>query len=399
MADPILVLNAGSSSVKFSIFDVTSTSDLALQLKGQIEGIGVRPRLTAEDAGGAALVNRTYERAELDGHDAALNAVAQWLRSMFGSRSLLAVGHRVVHGGIQYGEPVVIDDQVLARLEELVPLAPLHQPANLAAIKAVRHHLPELPQVACFDTAFHRGHPELADRYALPEALYRGGIRRYGFHGLSYEYIAGELPRVAPALAGGRVVIAHLGSGASMCAVKAGRSVDSTMGFTALDGLPMGTRCGALDPGVVIHLLREKRMAVNEVEGLLYHDSGLRGLSGISNDVRELLASDDPAARRALDYFTYHAARQLGCLAAVLEGVDGVVFTAGIGERSAEIRARICARAAWLGLRLDATANREGRSRISAAGSAVSAWVIPTNEELMIARHTLAAVRASAKSS
>jgi acetate kinase len=256
-----------------------------------------------------------------------------------------------------------------------------------------------LPQVACFDTAFHRSHPEVADRFALPEELYQDGVRRYGFHGLSYEYISGELPKVAPEIAGGRVVIAHLGSGASLCAVKAGRSVDSTMGFTALDGLPMGTRCGALDPGVVIHLMRERRMTVSEVESVLYHDCGLRGLSGISNDVRELLASDDPAAKRALDYFVYHVARQLGGLAAVLEGLDGVVFTAGIGERSAEIRARICSRLAWLGIRLDEAANRDARSRISAPESTVSAWVIPTDEELMIGRHTLTLVSSARQSS
>ncbi len=292
--------------------------------------------------------------------------------------------------GSDFAAPVMIDDSVLAALEKLVPLAPLHQPANLAGIRAVRIHHPALPQVACFDTAFHHGHPELADRFALPEAYYREGIRRYGFHGLSYEYIAGRLPDIAPEIADRRVIVAHLGNGASLCALKAGRSIDSTMGFTALDGLPMGTRCGALDAGVVIHLLREKGMAADEVEALLYHDSGLRGLSGISSDVRELLASPEPAAKRALDYFVYQIARHLGALAAVLEGVDAVVFTAGIGEHSAEIRARICARLSWLGLHLDAAANRDGGPRISAPDSPISAWVIPTDEEMMIGRHTLA---------
>ncbi len=396
MADTILVVNAGSSSLKFSTFASTGVKDLTLLLKGQIDGIGVRPRLAARDAAGTALVDRTYERDEVGGHDAAIRVVSDWLRATAGGAKLRAVGHRVVHGGIDFSGPALIDDAVLAKLEALVPLAPLHQPANLAGIRAVRTHHPTLPQVACFDTAFHRGHPKVADRFALPDAFYKAGVRRYGFHGLSYEYIAGKLPEVAPEIASGRVVIAHLGSGASMCAVRAGRSVDSTMGFTALDGLPMGTRCGSLDPGVVIHLMREKRMSANEVEHLLYHDCGLRGLSGISNDARELLASSDPAADRALDYFVYHVARELGALAAVLEGVDGIVFTAGIGEHSAEIRARICARTKWLGLRLDAAANRDGGPRISAPQSAVSAWVIPTDEETMIARHTVALTGATA---
>lgn len=396
MADTILVVNAGSSSLKFSTFASTGVKDLTLLLKGQIDGIGVRPRLAARDAAGTALVDRTYQRDEVGGHDAAIRVVSDWLRATAGGAKLRAVGHRVVHGGIDFSGPTLIDDAVLAKLEALVSLAPLHQPANLAGIRAVRTHHPTLPQVACFDTAFHRGHPKVADRFALPEAFYKAGVRRYGFHGLSYEYITGKLPAVAPEIASGRVVIAHLGSGASMCAVRAGRSVDSTMGFTALDGLPMGTRCGSLDPGVVIHLMREKRMSANEVEHLLYHDCGLRGLSGISNDARELLASSDPAGDRALDYFVYHVARELGALAAVLEGVDGIVFTAGIGEHSAEIRARICARAKWLGLRLDTAANRDGGPRISAPQSAVSAWVIPTDEETMIARHTVALTGATA---
>jgi acetate kinase len=302
----------------------------------------------------------------------------------------------VVHGGTRYAAPVLIDDSVLATLDKLSPLAPLHQPANLTAIRAVREHYPDLPQVACFDTAFHRSHPDVADRFALPDALYRDGIRRYGFHGLSYEYIIGKLRELAPNVASGRVIIAHLGSGASMCALYAGRSVDSTMGFTALDGLPMGTRCGSLDPGVVIYLIREKHMTPNEVEALLYHDCGLRGLSGVSNDVRELLASQSVGAKRALDYFVYHAVRQLGALIAVLQGLDGIVFTAGIGEHSPELRARICAHAGWLDLKIDATANREGRSRISTPGSVVSAWVIPTDEEWMIGSHTLALVGAPA---
>jgi acetate kinase len=389
MADVILVINAGSSSLKFSAYTPAEGRDPSLLFKGQMEGIGVRPHLVARSASGAALVDTSFERDEVGGHDAAIQVIAQWLRSTSKEGELLAVGHRVVHGGAGLSKPVLIDDAILATLETLVPLAPLHQPANLAAIRAVRKSRPSLPQVACFDTAFHRGHPELADRFALPEALYREGVRRYGFHGLSYEYIAGRLPAVAPDIAGGRVVVAHLGSGASLCAIKAGRSVDSTMGFTALDGLPMGTRCGALDPGVVLYLIREKGLSPDAVEHLLYHDCGLRGLSGISNDARELLGSEDAAAKRALDYFVHHVCRQTGALAAVLEGLDALVFTAGIGEHSAEIRARVCARLAWLGLRLDEAANRAGGPCITAPGSPASAWVIPTDEELMIARHTV----------
>jgi acetate kinase len=393
MADAILVVNAGSSSLKFSAFAPADGLDPTPLFKGQIEGIGTRPRFIARDADGTALVDRSYDAKEVSDHDAAIGIISAWLRTMGGRGHLLAIGHRVVHGGPAFAAPVLIDDRVLQELMRLVPLVPLHQPANLAGIQAVRVHQPHLPQVACFDTAFHRGHPELADRFALPEALYREGVRRYGFHGLSYEYIARALPAVAPDIAQGRVIVAHLGSGASMCAMKAGRSLDSTMGFSALEGLPMGTRCGGLDPGVLIYLMREKHMSADEVEHLLYHDCGLRGLSGISNDVRDLLASHDPAAKLALDYFVYHACRQLGALAAVLGGLDAVVFTAGIGEHSPEIRARICNAAGWLGFRLDEAANRAGGPRITTADSPVSAWVIPTDEEMTIARHTVEIIR------
>ena len=393
MADAIFVVNAGSSSLKFSAFAPADGQDPVPMFKGQIEGIGTRPRFLARDADGTALVDRSYDAKEVSDHDAAIGVISAWLRTMGGRGHLLAIGHRVVHGGAEFAAPVLIDDRVLQELMRLVPLVPLHQPANLAGIQAVRAHQPHLPQVACFDTAFHRGHPELADRFALPEALYREGVRRYGFHGLSYEYIARALPAVAPDIAQGRVIVAHLGSGASMCAMKAGRSLDSTMAFSALEGLPMGTRCGGLDPGVLIYLMREKHMSTNELERLLYHDCGLRGLSGISNDVRDLLASHDPAAKLALDYFVYHACRQLGALAAVLGGLDAVVFTAGIGEHSPEIRARICNAGGWLGLRLDEAANRAGGPRITTPDSPVSAWVIPTDEEMTIARHTVEIVR------
>jgi len=392
VANTILIVNAGSSSIKFSAF-APAKPDPALIFKGQIEGIGTRPRLVAREPGGGVLVEKTYDPPEVGDHDAAIGAVSEWLRGMGGQPRLVAVGHRVVHGGAEFAAPVVVDDGVLEKLTALVPLAPLHQPANLAAIQAVRRNHPDLPQVACFDTAFHRGHPELADRFALPEALYREGVRRYGFHGLSYEYIARQLQVVAPEIAERRVVVAHLGSGASLCAMQGGRSVDSTMGFTALDGLPMGTRCGALDPGVVIHLVRDKKLSADDVERLLYHDCGLRGLSGVSNDVRDLLESGNPGAKLALDYFVYQVARHLGALAAVLQGIDAVVFTAGIGERSPEMRARIVKQCAWLGLALDEAANRAGGPRISVPRSSVQAWVIPTDEEQMIARHTLDLVR------
>jgi acetate kinase len=388
-AAAILVVNAGSSSIKFSAFAPDAGKTPAPLLRGQLEGIGVHPRLSARDGEGAVLAEEAFDPKRVRDHDDAFKVIAGWLRGRGGGAGLAAVGHRVVHGGPDFTGPVLADEAVLERLQALVPLAPLHQPANLAGIRAVRRAFPALPQVACFDTSFHRGHPEVADRFALPDALYREGVRRYGFHGLSYEYIMQRLPRVAPALARGRLIVAHLGSGASMCAIRSGRSLDSTMGFTALDGLPMGTRCGALDPGVVLYLMREKGRSVEEVEHLLYTECGLRGLSGLSNDARDLLASSTPAAALALDYFVYHVSRQMGALAAVLGGLDGIVFTAGIGERSAELRARICRRAAWLGLRLDDAANAAGGPCLTTPDSAVSAWVIPTDEETIIARHTL----------
>jgi acetate kinase len=397
MADAILVLNAGSSSLKFSVYTVGEAGRLDLAADGQIEGIGTSPRFVAEDGHGRVLVERRWPEDRDARHDRFLRELGGWLREHLAGGALIAVGHRVVHGGIDFSAPVLLDDAVLAKLEALCSLAPLHQPHNLAGIRAVVAALPELPQVACFDTAFHRGHPDVAERFAIPRTLHDEGVRRYGFHGLSYEYIAKRLPEVAPEIAGGRVVVAHLGSGASMCAIRAGRSIDSTMGFTALDGLPMGTRCGALDPGVPLHLARAHAMDTDAIERLLYHDCGLKGVSGISNDMRDLLASDDPRAAEAIALFVYRIRRELGALTAALGGLDGLVFTAGIGERSAPIRAMVCRELDWLGLHLDRVANERGGPCISTADSRASAWVIPTDEELMIARHTLAVLAAAGR--
>jgi acetate kinase len=385
----VLVVNAGSSSLKFSVFRADDAATLQLAERGQIDGIGTRPRLCVTDATGSVVVERDFAVAEVRGVKDAIRLAGAWLHERFQHEPLLAVGHRVVHGGAQFSHPLLIDAEVFAALEQLIPLAPLHQPHNLAAIRAVREAQPQVPQVACFDTAFHRTHPQLADLYALPWEYYESGVRRYGFHGLSYEYIAAMLPQVAPGISDGRVIVAHLGSGASLCALRAGKSVDSTMGFSPLDGVPMGTRPGALDPGVLLHLINQRGLSGVDLEKLLYRESGLLGLSGISNDMRVLLESQEPRAQLAVAYFVHYTVKQIGALAAVLGGVDGLVFTAGIGERSSAIRARILQACAWLGVSLDTAANARGGPRISTEGSAIPVWVIPTDEELMIARHTL----------
>jgi acetate kinase len=318
----------------------------------------------------------------------ALDALATWLKSMYGDGQIIGVGHRVVHGGAKFTGPTVVTPQVIAELRRLTPLAPLHQPYNLAAIEAIAEQLPGVPQVACFDTSFHRGQPPVAELIPLPRELRRGGVQRYGFHGLSYEYIASVLTQIAPEIARGRVIVAHLGSGASLCALQDRKSIDCTFSFTALDGLCMGTRPGSIDPGVILYLLQTLNLSAKEIETILYKKSGLLGISGISNDMRELEGSSEPAARLALDYFVYRAAKEIGAMAAVLGGIDGLIFTAGIGENSAEMRHRICEASAWLGVELDAEANARKGPRISTPRSKVSTWVIPTNEELMIARHT-----------
>jgi acetate kinase len=392
VSDTILVVNAGSSSIKFQLFSLDARDKLGRLLKGQIEGIGVHPRLTAKGGNGLP-IEEAWPAQEVASVPQALDKLVAFLRARLGKLPT-AIGHRVVHGGPDYSEPVVIDDAVLERLEALSPLAPLHQPNNLAPIRAVRARQPELLQVVCFDTAFHRGHPEVADRYALPEQLYAEGVRRYGFHGLSYEYIANRLPDVAPNLAQRRVVVAHLGSGASMCALSSGKSVECTLGFTALDGLPMGTRPGQLDPGVVLYLMSEKGMSAKEIESFLYNECGLKGLSGVSNDVRELLASTNPRAKFALEYFAYRIGLYAGMLAAAMGGIDGFVFTAGVGENAPASREAVAKRLQWLGLDFDREANVSGKILVSRKGSRVACYVIPTDEELMIARHTLDVLRA-----
>jgi len=386
--DTILVVNAGSSSVKFQIFGIEDAREIKRLVKGQIDGIGTQPRLAAQANDKSSLIDRSYEPQQVADVPAAISAVAEWLRETQ-SFTLVAVGHRVVHGGPKYDRPVLIDHAVIASLDQYVSLAPLHQPNNLAPIRTLLTRRPELPQVACFDTAFHRGHSAVADHYAIPERFYAEGVRRYGFHGLSYEYIAERLGEVAPAVAKGRVIVAHLGSGASMCALSGGRSVESTMGFTALDGLPMGTRPGQIDPGVLLYLLTEKGMDATAVQDLLYRDSGLKGLSGISNDMRELESNADPGAALAVDYFVYRIGLHTGMLAAALGGLDAFVFTAGIGENSVTIRARIAEKLAWLGVAFDPAANAARKSLISHPQSRVALYVVPTDEELMIARHTL----------
>jgi acetate kinase len=387
MNDYALILNAGSSSLKFCVFKRPKEENWCLESRGQIEGLGTSPRISVKAAEGRTLIDRQLDDQVRDGRDA-FDALAAWLRSMYGGARVVGVGHRVVHGGSRFTGPTVVTPQVLAELHRLVPLAPLHQPHNLAAIEAVSERLPGVPQVACFDTSFHRGQPQIAQLIPLPQEICAAGVQRYGFHGLSYEYIASVLPQAAPEIARGRVIVAHLGSGASICALSNGKSIDCTLGFTALDGLCMGTRPGALDPGVVLYLFQVLGLSAEEVEAILYKRSGLLGISGISSDMRELLCNSDPRARLAVNYFVYRVAKEIGAMCAVLGGLDGLVFTAGIGERSAEIRRRICEFSAWLGIELDVKANARNNPHISTPASKVAVLAIPTNEELMIARHT-----------
>jgi acetate kinase len=389
MADLILVLNAGSSSLKFRGYDAGGSAPRLL-VRGQIEGLGTAPHFTVSNADGDRQEEKRWPPGTQLNHDGAVGYIGDFLRSHGEGHRLVAAGHRVVHGGVRFTQPTLVTPEVIDELAALAPLAPLHQPHNLAPIRALAQRRPDLPQVACFDTAFHHTQPEEAQAFALPAAITARGVRRYGFHGLSYEYIASRLPEVAPQAAAGRTVVAHLGNGASMCALQAGRSMASTMGFTAVDGLVMGTRCGSIDPGVILYLMDELKMDTRAVEDLIYKRSGLLGVSGISSDMRTLLASDDPHARFAVELFTYRIGRELGSLAAALGGIDALVFTGGIGERAGLVRDRVCRRAGWLGLELDPGANGKDGPRISVDASRVAAWVIPTDEELMIARHTFA---------
>ena len=385
----LLVLNCGSSSIKFALY--TATREPQRLLHGTIAGLGTAPRFTARDSEGKSLPESAPSRAADRSltQESAPHWLFDWLEASGYGRDIVAAGHRVVHGGERFLAPARIDDGVLDALEHLDPMAPLHQPHNLAAVRALKSLRPELPQVACFDTAFHGTQPAVAQRYALPRELTAQGIRRYGFHGLSYEYIADILPAHLGERADGRVVVAHLGNGASMCALNHRRSIATTMGFTALDGLVMGTRSGAIDPGVIFYLMREKAMSADDVEALLYHRSGLLGVSGLSSDMRELIESGEARAQEAVELFVYRAARELGSLAAALGGLDALVFTAGIGEHAAPVRAMICEQARWLGIAIDAAANARHDSIISAPQSGVAVCVVPTNEELIIARHTL----------
>jgi acetate kinase len=394
--DAILIVNAGSSSLKFQVFETDGKNDLKRLIKGQLDGIGTRPRLRAEASDRTTLVDQTYVPDHIADASAAIRVAQAWLRGTQ-KVNIIAVGHRIVHGGPEYDQPIVVNSQILGKLEQYASLAPLHQPNNLAPIRAVLSQHPDILQVACFDTAFHRCHDAFADHYAIPEYFYEEGVRRYGFHGLSYEFIAGRLRQVAPHIADRRVIVAHLGSGASMCALLGGRSIESTMGFTALDGLPMGTRPGQIDPGIVLYLIGEKSMTPSDVQNLLYRDCGLKGLSGISNDVRELETSEDPRAKFALDYFAYRIALCAGMLTAALGGLDAFVFTGGIGENSAPMRARVAERLEWVSVALDSGANTAGRTLISCPDSKVAVYIIPTDEELMIARHTLALLSGSAQ--
>jgi acetate kinase len=385
----LLIINAGSSSIKFALYRTDEPLHLMADMAGQVENIGGQPHFTVNDLDDIQVVDRLLSASEARDHTGAANVILNWLSPSMQSGTLLAVGHRVVHGGQHYSAPVLINATVLAELETLIPLAPLHQPHNLATISALLKSMPSTPQVACFDTAFHRTQPPVAQRFAIPRRFADEGLRHYGFHGLSYEYIASVLPTHDSTLADARIIVAHLGSGASLCALHKGCSIATTMGFSPLDGLVMGTRCGSIDPGVLLYLMDRHNMGARDLEQLLYYQSGLLGVSGISNDMRTLLASDDPHAKEAVELFVYRAGREIGSLAAALGGLDALVFTGGIGEHSTVIREQICRQASWLGLDLDDSANEAAVVRISRLNSRLSAWIVPTDENLMIARHTL----------
>ncbi|MGA2893159.1 MAG: acetate kinase [Xanthobacteraceae bacterium] len=380
----ILTINAGSSSIKFALFE--AGAELSECMRGEVEGLGATPRLHAARPGDKR-IEQALAETEANDHASALGIVLEFLKNNIANIAIAGVGHRVVHGGADFSESIILDEQKVRALEQVNPLAPLHSPHNISGVRAAQRAFPEAPQVACFDTAFHRAHPWVSDTFALPRELYDQGIRRYGFHGLSYEYVTERLKEIAPRHAAGRVIVTHLGNGASMCAIRNGQSIDSTMGFTALDGLPMGTRCGQLDPGVVLHLMG-KGMSAPEIQNLLYRRSGLKGLSGLSHDMRELEAAGTPQAQQAIEYFVHRIRRELGAMTAILSGLDALVFSGGIGENSSRIRDSVCRDFEWLGIEIDEKRNAAGETTVSSDRSPVQVFVIPTNEEKMIARHT-----------
>lgn len=398
MPGAVLALNAGSSSIKFALYETDAGGNptpLVTLAKGEIDGIDDAPHFVARGLNHEVIGERRWAKTDKADFATLLRVLLDWADAHLGTNDLIAVGHRVVHGGREFVAPVCLDAQVLEALDALTPLAPLHQRHSLAPVRAIIAIRPGLPQVACFDTAFHHTMPAVATRYALPRNYETEGIRRYGFHGLSYEYIARQLHETAPHLADGRTIVAHLGNGASLCAMKGGQSIDTTMGFTALDGLMMGSRCGALDPGVILYMLQEQRLTPDTIQDLLYRRSGLLGISGLSSDMRVLLKSDASAAGEAIELFVYRLAREAAAIAGSLGGLDGLVFTAGIGEHAPEIRAAVCERLSWLGVHLDGEANERHAERISSASSRVDVRVIPTDEEITIARHTLETLRAT----
>ena len=395
MPNQIAVINAGSSSIKFAVFHDDSAQSLIF--RGQIEKIGVAPSLTVENAGGDKLIENEWGANEIN-HRSGTKTILQTCIALLGGEAVEGIGHRVVHGGTQFNAPIVLTKDVVEELKGLTPLAPLHQPHNLSPIEAIMAEAPHIPQVACFDTAFHQTQPHLAQAFALPREITDLGVRRYGFHGLSYEFVSGRLRNIAPDHAHKRIIIAHLGNGASLCALHRGRSVATTMGFTAVEGLVMGTRCGSIDPGVLIYLMDEKGLDARGLEELVYKKSGLLGVSGITSDMRELRASNDPRAREAIDLFIYRIVREIGSLAAALGGLDGLVFTGGIGQRDAKTRQEVVAGCAWLGAALDKQANALGEGRIDAPDSTIPIWVVPTDEERIIARHTADLIRREAAS-
>lgn len=393
MAEAILALNAGSSSIKFALYELGHTAQ-HLMTHGVIDGIGEAPRFTIQALDGSTIEQHDWAVSTAVSHEDLLKPLLAWITSHLSDGGLVAVGHRIVHGGHAFRSPVRIDASVMTELERLVPWAPLHQPHHLAAVRAISCLVPDVVQIACFDTAFHADMPSIATDLALPRAYAAAGIRRYGFHGLSYEYLADRLHAFAPTLAEGRVIMAHLGNGASLCAMRHGRSIDTTMGFSTLDGLMMGTRCGSLDPGVVLHLLQTSGLSAHQIEHLLYQECGLLGVSGISGDMRTLQASDSPCAKEAIELFIYRIVKGIGALALALGGLDALVFSAGIGEHAASIRSHVCEGLAWLGVECDELANDLHETLISSAHSAVRVFVIHTDEEAMIARHAAELIQA-----